>query len=268
MPATEDSVLTSLNELRRLRKERRKKGHSAGGGGGNGRSQKAAPAKLDPMGDQVTPPPRSDLALGAKGMRAGVQAGMGGTARRAASAGPGLAGPVAATWDAPVDPAAFAQMARPSSSAKPAIVVAVVFLVAAGAGYVKLQNDTQALLAEKDASIRRVEEGRVQAVEAAAQAERQVQVKLKACEAKTQAASAAATTTAAAPIAPAATAAVAPASSAVSAQPSSRGRHKPSAGRHAAAASTAPAPSTDPTAVPQLPRKKRLDNDPLAGIKI
>jgi hypothetical protein len=262
MPATEDSVLTSLNELRRLRKERRKKGHSAGGGGGNGRSQKAAAARLDPMGDQVTPPPRSDLTLGSKGMRAGVQSGMSGTAR-AASAGFGPPGPVAATWDAPVDAAAFAQMARPTSSAKPAIVVAVLLLAAAGAGYVKLQNDTQALLADKDASIRRVEEARVQAVEASALAERQAQTKLKACEAK----AATAPTTAAAAIAPAATAVVAPAPSAVSAPASSR-RQRPSAARHASAAPAAPKPSAEPTAVPQLPHKKKLDNDPLAGIKI
>jgi len=266
MPATEDSVLTSLNELRRLRKERRKKGHSAGGGGGNGRSQKAAAAKLDPMGDQVTPPPRSDPALGAKGMRAGAQAGMA-AAARASSAGLSRPGPVAATWDAPADPAALAQRARPTSSAKPAIVVAVVLLAAAGAGYVKLQNDTQSLMAEKDASIRRVEEARVQAVETAAMAERQAQLKLKACEAKTAAASST-PTTAAAPAAPAATAAVAPASSAYSAPASSRSRHKPSGGRRAAAASSAPAPTTEPASVPNLPRKKKLDNDPLAGIKI
>jgi hypothetical protein len=38
--------------------------------------------------------------------------------------------------------------------------------------------------------------------------------------------------------------------------------------RHAAASAAAPAPSAAPNAVPQLPRKKKLDNDPLAGIKI
>jgi uncharacterized membrane protein len=162
-----------------------------------------------------------------------------------------------------VDPAAIARMARPTSSAKPAIVVAAILLVAAGAGYVKLQNDTQTLVAEKDASIRRVEEARVQAVEAAAKAERQAQAKLKACEAK------AAPTTAAAAVAPAATAAVVPVSPAAAAPTSSRGRHRGSAGRHAAATSSAaPAPIVEPTAVPNLPQKKKLDNDPLAGIKI
>ena len=262
MPATEDSVLTSLNELRRLRKERRKKGHSARGAGGNSGSQKPAAAAYDRMGDQVTPPPRSDV--GAKGVRAAaVQGGME-SAARAASVGHGFAGPAAATWDAPVDPAAFARMAQPKSSAKPAIVVAVVLLAAAGAGYMKLQNDTQALLDEKNANIRRVEEARAQAVEAAAQAERQAQAKLKACEAK--AASPATVTTAAASVAPVATAAVAPASYAASARASSRSRHRPSAARHAAA--PAPAASSEPTAVPNLPRKKKLDNDPLAGIKI
>ena len=259
MPTTEDSVLTSLNELRRLRKERRKKGHSARGAGGNVRSQKPASTAYDPMGDQVTPPPQADL--GGKRMRAGVHAGMDATARAVSSGF--TPGPAAATWDAPVNPAAFARMARPTSSAKPAIVVAAIFLVAAGAGYVKLQNDTQALVAEKDASIRRVEEARVQAVEAAAKTERQAQAKLKACEAK------ASPTTAAAAVAPAATAAVMPVSPAAAAPTSSRGRHRGSAGRHAAATSSAaPAPIVEPTAVPNLPQKKKLDNDPLAGIKI
>ena len=266
MPATEDSVLTSLNELRRLRKERRKKGHSARGAGGNSGSQKPAAAAYDRMGDQVTPPPRSDLGVGAKGMRAAaVQGGMESTAR-AASVGHGFAGPAAATWDAPVDPGAFARMAQPKSSAKPAIVVAVVLLAAAGAGYMKLQSDTQALLDEKNANIRRVEDARAQAVEAAAQAERQVQAKLKACEARV--ASAATPTTASASVAPTATAGVAPASSAAYARASSRSHHRQSAGRHSAMAPSAPAPSAAPTAVPNLPHKKKLDNDPLAGIKI
>ena len=258
MPATEDSVLTSLNELRRLRKERRKKGHSARGAGGNAGSQKAAAAAYDRMGDQVTPPPRTDLGVRAKGMR--VQAGMESTPR-VASLGHGPAGPAAATWDAPVDPAAFARLAQPKSSAKPAFVVAVVLLVAAGAGYMKLQSDTQALLDEKNSNIRRVEDARAQAVEASAQAERQAQAKLKACEAR-----AAAPTTAAASVTPAATAGIAPTSSAAYASASSRSRHRPSAARHAAA--SAPAPSTVPSAVPNLPHKKKLDNDPLAGIKI
>ena len=267
MPATEDSVLTSLDELRRLRKERRKKGHAAGGAGGNGRSQKRAAAAHDPMGDQVTPPPRSDLAMGAKGMRAGLQPALGGPAW-ASSAGHAPAAPVAATWDAPVDPMALARMARPTSSAKPAIVVAVLLLAAAGIGYLKLQSDTQAILADKDASIRRVEDARAQAVEAAAKTERQAQAKLKACEAK--AAPGAPATTAAASAAPAASAAVAPASSVSYPPASSRGRHRSSGRpvRHAAASAAAPAPSAAPNAVPQLPRKRKLDNDPLAGIKI
>jgi hypothetical protein len=159
-----------------------------------------------------------------------------------------------------VDPATFARMAQPKSSAKPAIVVAVLLLGAAGVGYLKIQSDTQALLADKDASIRRVEDARGQAVEAAAKAERQAQAKLKACEAK--AASAPASTTPA--TVAATTAVVAPVSSARSAPASGRSRHR-SSGRRAATAASAPAPSV---AVPQLPRKKKLDNDPLAGIKI
>jgi hypothetical protein len=176
---------------------------------------------------------------------------------------------MAATWDAPPDPVALVRMAQPKSSPKPAIVVAVVLLAAGGLGYMKLQTDTQSLLDEKNANIRRVEDARAQAVEAAVLAQRQVQDKLKACEARTQASQVTPSTSAAAPAAPAAptaAAAMAPASHAVSAPASSRGRHRSSGGRRTAAA--APAPSPEPSAVPLLPHKKKLDNDPLAGIKI
>jgi len=260
MPTTEDSVLTSLNELRRLRKERQKKGHSGRGAGG--RSHRAATAH-DPMGDQITPPPRSDLLPAAKGPRAGGHPTMGQSAR-STGPGAGLPGPMAPTWDTQVDPAALARVARPTSSAKPAVIVAVVLLAGAGIGYVKLQNDTQALMAEKEAAIRRVEEARVQAVEAAAKTERQAQLKLKACEAKSESASAAAAAAAPAHATPSATAAMTPAASPPS---SSRGRHK-SSGRRAAAAAVVPAGPAEPSAVPSLPHKKKLDNDPLAGIKI
>jgi len=262
MPATEDSVLTSLNELRRLRKERRKKGRSSRSAGGNSGSHKpAAAAAYDPMGDQVTPPPQTDLGMPVRGGRAGLHAAQ--AARPALS----MAAPVAATWDAPADPVALVRMAQPKSSAKPAIVVAIVLLAAGGLGYMKLQNDTQSLLDEKNANIRRVEDARAQAVEAAALAQRQVQDKLKACEARVQASAAAPATTATAAVAPAATAAVAPAPSAVSTPARSRGRHRSSGGRRTAAVA-APAASAQPSAVPQLPHKKKLDNDPLAGIKI
>jgi hypothetical protein len=261
MPATEDSVLTSLNELRRLRKERQKKGHSNRGGA---RAHKPAAGAHDPADDQVTPPPRSDFFQGNNGKRAGMQA----PAARPMAASHVQAAPVAATWDMPVDTAALAQMAKPTSSAKPAIIVAILLLGAAGAGYVKLQSDTQALIAEKDAAIRRVEDARVSAVESAAKTERQAQLKLKACETKAEAASATASSTAVKPAAPAATmAAVAP----VAPPPTvnSRGRHhKSSGGRRAASAAAAPAPSAEPSAVPNLPGKKKLADDPLAGIKI
>jgi hypothetical protein len=182
-----------------------------------------------------------------------------------APAGPAFVAPAAATWDAPADPVAFARLAQPKSSAKPAIIVAVVLLAAAGLGYMKLQSDTQSLLDEKNANIRRVEDARAQAMEAAAVAQRQVQDKLRACETRALAASANTPTTAAASVAPAASAA--PASHVTSAPASSRGRHKSSGGRRAAAVS-APAAAREQSAVPLLPGKKKLDNDPLAGIKI
>lgn len=277
MPATEDSVLTSLNELRRLRKERQKKGHPGRGAGG--RPRKPVAAAHDPMGDEVTPPPRNDMLPAAKGPRQGGQA-HAPVSRQAPAPAPALMMPPAATWDNPVAPAALVQMAKPSSSAKPAIIVALVLLAGAGIGYVKLQNDTKAMMAAKDAEIRRVvDDARSQVVEATAKAERQAQVKLKACESKME--TAAMKTPAPSP-APAAAVAVAPSpssssssassSSSSSSSSSKRGRHKEKAstggGRRASAASTVAAPPAEPSAVPNLPRKKKLDNDPLAGIKI
>ena len=273
MPATEDSVLTSLNELRRLRKDRQKKGHSNRGGA---RAHKPAAVAHDPADDQVTPPPRSEFSQGNNGKRAGLQA----AAARPMAANHFQAAPAAATWDMPVDTAALARMAKPTSSAKPAIIVAILLLGAAGAGYVKLQSDTQALIAEKDATIRRVEEARLAAVDSAARTERQAQLKLKACETKADAPSATASAPAVKSVAPAATApavkSVAPAATVAAVAPvsppptvNSRGRHhRASGGRRSASAAATPAPSAEPSAVPNLPGKKKLADDPLAGIKI
>ena len=286
MPATEDSVLTSLNELRRLRKERQKKGHPARGAGG--RPRKPVNAAHDPMGDEVTPPPRTDLLPAAKGARQGGQFGNAPHSRQAPAPASALMMPPAATWDNPVAPAALVQMAKPSSSAKPAIIVALLLLAGAGAGYVKLQNDTRALVAAKDAEIRRVvDDARAQVVEATAKAERQAQVKLKACESKMQTAASVtpAPAAAAVAIAPAPSAPTGSASSSLSSSASSssskRARHKEKAsagggrqekasagGGRRAAASSVTAPPAEPSAVPNLPRKKKLENDPLAGIKI
>jgi hypothetical protein len=277
MPATEDSVLTSLNELRRLRKERQKKGHP--GRGASGRSRKPVVAAHDPMDDEVTPPPRTDLMPAAKGARHGGQMAHAPLTKQAPAPAPNLMMPPAATWDNSVAPATLVQMAKPSSSAKPAIIVAVLLLAVAGGGYVKLQNDTKALIAAKDAEIRRVvDDARAQVVEATAKAERQAQVKIKACENKMEAAATPAPSPAASAVAVAPTpsakssSASSSSSSYASSSSSKRSRHKEKAssggGRRASASSTAAAPAPEPSAVPNLPRKKKLDNDPLAGIKI
>jgi hypothetical protein len=273
MPATEDSVLTSLNELRRLRKERQKKGHPGRGAGGRPRKQVAA--AQDPMGDEVTPPPRNDLLPAAKGPRQGAQHGHAPVSRQAPAPAPALMMPPAATWDNPVAPATLVQMAKPSSSAKPAIIVALLLLAGAGAGYVKLQNDHQAAIAAKEAEIRRVvDDARNQVLEATSKAERQALVKIKACESKMATAAAVAPSPSASAVAMApAPSAPSTSSSASSSSSSKRGRpHKEKAssggGRRASAASTVAAPPAEPSAVPNLPRKKKLDNDPLAGIKI
>jgi hypothetical protein len=153
-------------------------------------------------------------------------------------------------------------MMQPKSSAKPAIIVGAVMLALGIGGYVKLDADWQAQLRAKEALVRTADDTKVQAVEAAVKAERQAQTQLKACETKLHA-QPATPGTAAAVVAPTVT-------SSTPAYPppgASRGRH----GKHGvarpapAAAQPAPAPTSS---VPIIPKKKKLDNDPLSGIKI
>jgi len=103
------------------------------------------------MGDQVTPPPTVRLGHGSEGH-----------ARRpssphwvgrpwASSAGHAPAAPVAATWMPPWIRWRLPVWRGPHPSAKPAIVVAVLLLAAAGIGYLKLQSDTQAFWPTRNA---------------------------------------------------------------------------------------------------------------------
>ena len=169
MSAREDSVLTSLNELRRLKNERRK--HGAGRKNGRRAHDRESGVRHLPASD-VTPPPRAMPATG--------------FAQPQFQPAPLPSAPVpnAAAWSVPPEPAVVGQMMRPKSSAKPAIIVAVVLLAAGAAGYAKLDADWQAQLRAKEAAVRSADDTRIQAVEAAVKAERQAQNQLKACEAK------------------------------------------------------------------------------------
>ena len=248
MLENEDSVVTSLNELRKLKHERISRQSQSRAIVGGGR---AAALALDPASEQMTPPPVSVSSFGQSAATSGFQSISG----PHAGFGTGFGAP-AQTYAAPI--------IQTKTSMKAAVVVAVVLLGAGGAGYVKLQNDARAQLLAKDAAIRKAEEARNQSVESAAKAEVQARNNLRQCEEKLKTAMA---------MAPAAPAAATPSASAVeqkpekaaskaSARTSRRVAARPS--RRAAEAAEPAAPK--PGDVPNIAKKKRLDNDPLSGL--
>jgi hypothetical protein len=258
MLENEDSVVTSLNELRKLKHERITRQTHSRAVVGSGRSAALA---VDPATDQMTPPPVMASFL-APAQRAPFQS--------VPAAGPNFGGLAtnAGGFAAP-SPYDMARMQAPivqtKTSVKAAVFVAVVLIGAGGAGYVKLQNDTQALLVAKESSIKRAEEARNQAVETAAKADVLARNNLRQCEDRLKAAAAAA--------------AVAPATSTTSAPVVEKKAEKPAPAKVAAhAASRRPAAhparrtsQAEPAAtksadVPNIAKKKKLDNDPLAGL--
>ena len=145
-----------------------------------------------------------------------------------------------------------------------AVVMTVLLLGAGGAGYMKLQNETQAQIKAKDAAIKQAEESRMQAAEVAAKAEVQARNNLRQCEDKLKAASA---------MAPAAPAAPAPSAPVVEKKPEkvAAAAHAPAhkapaarPGRRAAAPAEPAAPKTGD--VPTIAKKKKLTDDPLSGL--
>jgi hypothetical protein len=257
MLENEDSVVTSLNELRKLKHERITRQTQSRAVVGAGR---AAALAVDPASDQMTPPPATVHSLMQSQRAAFPQASAGSNAGFGAT---GLnAGGFAAAPASYVQPPPIIQT---KTSVKAAVFVAVVLIGAGGAGYVKLQTDTQAVLAAKDASIKKAEESRSLAAESAAKSEMQSRNSLRQCEDKLKAAMA---------MVPAVPAASSPSTPAleqkqdkpavakVAARPS---RNKPAARPARRTASAEPAtPKSE--AVPNIAKKKKLDNDPLAGL--
>jgi hypothetical protein len=252
MMENEDSVVTSLNELRKLKHERITRQTQSRAVVGAGR---AAALAVDPASDQMTPPPAM-VPSSMYPQHAAFQP------ASASNLNAGFAAAPSAYDMARMQPPPVIQT---KTSVKAAVFVAVVLLGAGGAGYVKLQNDTQAVLAAKDASIKRAEESRSQAVESAAKAEVQSRTNLRQCEDKLKAAMAVT------PAAPAVTAPSAPevekkqekpAATKVAARPAS---HKSPArpARRSAEAEPGEKKSGD---VPNIAKKKKLDNDPLSGL--
>jgi hypothetical protein len=255
MIENEDSVVTSLNELRKLKHERITRQSQSRPHVGAARAVALAE---DPAADQLTPPPSvahamlgAQLAGGRNGGGASVSTNPDAFAQAAAYS----------TYQAP-------PVIQTRTSYKAAVVMSVLLLGAAGAGYVKLQNDTQAVLAAKDASVKQAEETRNKAVEQAAKADQVSRNNLRQCEEKLSKA----TMAAVAPAAAAPTPALAVEKKAEQPAPAPKTGAR-AASRHSAAVTrparrTAQAESAAPkeAAVPTIAKKKKVDNDPLAGL--
>jgi len=258
MIENEDSVVTSLNELRKLKNERiSRQTQSRSIPVGN----RAAALAEDPLADQLTPPPAQGIA---------AMAGHAAFEQNAAFAAP-------APNRFPTAPAAFEHamsappVIRTKTSYTAAVVMSVLLIGAGGAGYMKLQQDTQTLLAAKDASIKSAEEARMRSVEAALKTDQQTRVNLRQCEDKLKTALASAVVAPSVPTAAAAAPVTEKKPEKVVASKASRG------GRHVAARSarsaapaapkeTAKEPKEKSGDVPTIAKKKKVNDDPLAGL--
>jgi hypothetical protein len=251
MIENEDSVVTSLNELRKLKNERiSRQTQSRAISVGN----RAAALADDPLADQLTPPPVQGLPT------------MGGNApfrQNMALPFPQASGlaPAPAAFDHVPVPAPPVIQTR--TSYKAAVLVSALLIGAGGAGYVKLQNDTQVLLAAKDASIKSAEEARMRSVEASAKADQQARTNLLQCEDKLKTALAAAAAAAAVVPAEAPAAPVVEKKAERPTRASRASRRVAARSARQAAASASKEKSAD---VPNIAKKKKLANDPLAGL--
>jgi hypothetical protein len=250
MLENEDSVVTSLNELRKLKHERITRQTQTRAVVGAGR---AAALAVDPAADQMTPPPQAVPSMGSvRPAPFGQLSGQGGFS------GFDVAAPVGFVAPVPAPP-----VIQVKTSYKAAVIMTVLLLGVGGAGYVMLHNDMQAQLAEKDAKIKRAEDDRALAAGVAERADVQARNNLRQCEDKLKTALAAAV--------PAAPAVVEPSVPAVEKKPAkptrivsraARSRSRPARASRRASADTAPKSAN----VPTIARKKKLDNDPLSGL--
>jgi hypothetical protein len=258
MIENEDSVVTSLNELRKLKNERiTRQSQSRPVSSGN----RAVALAEDPLADQLTPPPVQGFSAVAAHAPSAFEQNYAPAANRFAAA---------PAFD-------HSPMVQPppvvvtKTSYKAAVLMTLLLGGAGAAGYMKLQQDTQAVLAAKEAAIKSSEDARMRSVEASAKAEQVTKANLRQCEDKLKASVAAA---APAPAVPAA-AAVAPVVDkkpekvAVAAK-SSRGHHAAARPARQAAAPVAREPKDKDKDkggdVPTIAKKKKVNDDPLAGL--
>jgi hypothetical protein len=262
----EDSVVTSLNELRKLKHERITRQTQSRAVVGSSRATALA---VDPASDQLTPPPMqmSGLSL-VGGQQAHAQrsyAGNSGNFPLSSTAARGGFAPSAPAYDH--YPVQAPPVIQTKTSYSAAVVMSVLLIGAGAAGYVKVQNDTQAALVAKDTSIKQAEEARNKAVELAAKSDQQARTNLRQCEDKLKA------SVAVAPVAPATPTASAPvvekkpekpvAAAKVATRAASR-RAAAHPARHSSAQAEPAAPKS--ADIPAIAKKKKLNDDPLAGL--
>jgi hypothetical protein len=256
MIENEDSVVTSLNELRKLKNERiSRQSQSRSVSHGN----RAAALAEDPLADQLTPPPVQGIAA--------VVAAHAPAEQNAFAAPNRFAAPQPAFDQVPMQ---APPVIVTKTSYKAAVVMTVLLAGAGAAGYMKLQQDTQAMITAKEVALKSSEDARMRSVEAAAKSDALSKTNLRQCEDKLKASLAAAAVVPATPAAAAVAPVVEkkPEKAAVAAK-AARGSH-----RTVAHVSKQPAPAAreprEPKEksgdVPTIAKKKKVDNDPLSGL--
>jgi hypothetical protein len=253
MLENEDSVVTSLNELRKLKHERITRQTQTRAVVGSGR---AAALAVDPASEQMTPPPVSVSSLSHA-----QPASFGSLAPQASAAPFGNFAAQPAGYAAPV--------IQTKTSYKAAVVMTLLLGGVGAAGYMKFDGETRALRTAKENAVKDAEQARMQSAEMVAKAEVQARNNLRQCEDKLKAAAA---------VVPAAPAVVSPSAPAVvekkpekpAAAPKVAARatgHKVAAARPSRRAAAEPAAAKkEKDDVPNIAKKKKLDNDPLAGL--
>jgi hypothetical protein len=239
-----------LNELRKLKNERISRQSQSRS---TSAVRRASVSIEDPLADQLTPPPAPAQAPVVFDAGGGL-----------ASPGVNRFGTVAFEQGPMVVQAPPVIQTR--TSYKAAVLMTLLLGGAGVAGYLKLQDDTQALLAAKNTELRNAEDARMRSVEAATKADAVARNNLRQCEDKLRASLAA---VAPAPSATQPMAAVAPAVEkrpervAVGSKRATRHAH---AARQVAQKSESPGKAQKSADVPAIAKKKKVDNDPLAGI--
>lgn len=259
MAMNEDSVVSSLNELRRMAHDRARRETEARARvdeRGNWDQQSGHGGRRRTTEIQGLAAGQAATLMGGHGVADAPQAGYGGYGY-----GYNHTAQPAALPDVPVEPP------RQKSSAGAVLLTVVLLGGAAGGGYFKLSQDWQAQLKSRDQALLAAEEARNKAVEVASRAEALAKMAAASCKSEKTSAPAPA------PAAPAAATAATPAPKAVAARPAKAEKMSKRARRAAARRSLARAAlpveeEKKPAPLPKIANKKKLTDDPLAGLKM